>query len=74
MVDRSNSERLRGFCDRRTDGQTFAIVESLSRLKTIKHGRIFGFHPIMKQIKKNESSTNNERAKKLFPAHREESL
>ena len=22
MVDRSNSERLRGFCDRRTDRQT----------------------------------------------------
>ena len=22
MVDRSNSERLRGFCDRQTDGQT----------------------------------------------------
>ena len=22
MVDRSNSERLRGFCDRRTDGRT----------------------------------------------------
>ena len=24
---------LRGFADRRTDGQTFVIVESLSRLK-----------------------------------------
>ena len=33
MVDRSNSERLRGFGDKLTDGQTFAIVDSLSRLK-----------------------------------------
>ena len=35
MVDRSNSERLRGFDFRRTDRQTdrFAIVESLLRLK-----------------------------------------
>ena len=35
MVNRSNSERLRGFdfrrTDRQTDGRTFAIVESLSR-------------------------------------------
>ena len=37
MVNRSDSERLRGFCDRQTDrrtnGRTFAIVESLSLLK-----------------------------------------
>ena len=33
MVERSNSDRLRGFCDRQTDRQTFAILESLSRLK-----------------------------------------
>ena len=37
MVDRSVSERLRHFCDRQTDGRTdrrtFAIVESLLRLK-----------------------------------------
>ena len=33
MVNRSDSERLRGFCDRRTDRRTFAILESLSRLK-----------------------------------------
>ena len=30
MVDRSNSERLRGFCDGLMDGWTFAILESLS--------------------------------------------
>ena len=30
MVDRSNSERLRGFCDRQTDRWTFAILKSLS--------------------------------------------
>ena len=30
LVDRSNSERLRGFGDGLTDGQTYAIVESLS--------------------------------------------
>ena len=36
MLDKGNSEMLRGFCDRRTDGQTFAIVESLSRLKRTK--------------------------------------
>ena len=47
MANRSNSEMLRGFCDgqtdgrtdRQTDGQTdrrtFAIVELLSRLKTM---------------------------------------
>ena len=34
MADRHDSERLRGFGDRQTDGQTFAIVESLPRLKT----------------------------------------
>ena len=38
MADRLDSERLRGFdfrlTDRQTDRQTFAIVESLSRLKT----------------------------------------
>ena len=34
MVDRSDSERLRGFCDRQTDGRTFAILESLLRLKS----------------------------------------
>ena len=38
MADRLDSERLRGFdyghqTDRQTDRQTFAIVESLSRLK-----------------------------------------
>ena len=36
MVNRSDSERLRGFCDWRTDWRTFAILESLSRLK-IQH-------------------------------------
>ena len=39
MVNRSNSERLRGFCDglmdRQTDGRTFAILESLLQLKNI---------------------------------------
>ena len=38
MADRLDSERLRGFdfrrTDRQTDEQTFAIVESLLRLKT----------------------------------------
>ena len=38
MIDRSNSERLRGFCDGWTDWwtdrQTFAIVDFLLRLKT----------------------------------------
>ena len=33
MVDRSNSDRLRGFCDGQTNRRTFAIVESLSGLK-----------------------------------------
>ena len=33
MADRPDSERLRGFCDGLTDRRTFAIVESLSRLK-----------------------------------------
>ena len=33
MADRSDSERLGGFCYRWTDGRTFAILESLSRLK-----------------------------------------
>ena len=34
MVNRSDSERLRGFCNRLTDDRrTFAILESLSRLK-----------------------------------------
>ena len=35
MVDRSKSERLRVFCDGLTDRRTFAILESLSRLKMI---------------------------------------
>ena len=35
MVNRSDSERLRVFCDRLTDGQTLAILESLSQLKKI---------------------------------------
>ena len=35
LVDRSNSERLRGFCNRQTDRRTFAILESLSRLKRL---------------------------------------
>ena len=30
MADRLDSERLRGFDNRQMDGQTFAIVESLS--------------------------------------------
>ena len=35
FADRHDSERLRGLVtDRQMDGQTFAIVESLSRLKT----------------------------------------
>ena len=34
MADRLDSERLRGFCDRQTDRRIFAILESLSRLKT----------------------------------------
>ena len=37
MADRLDFERLRGFCDGQTDGltdrRTFAIIESLSRLK-----------------------------------------
>ena len=36
MADKSNSERLRGFDNGRTDGRTFAILESLSRLKMLK--------------------------------------
>ena len=44
MAGRLDFERLRGFCDRQTDRQTdgqtdrrtFAILESLSRLKTIE--------------------------------------
>ena len=40
MADRLDSERLRGFdfrlTDRQTDRQTFAIVESLSRLKNFR--------------------------------------
>ena len=39
IADRLDFERLRGFCDGQTDGltdrRTFAIVESLSRLKTL---------------------------------------
>ena len=43
MVNKRDSERLRGFCDRQTDGQTdgqtdrrtFATLESQSRLKRI---------------------------------------
>ena len=35
MADRHDSERLRGFCDGQTDRRTFAILESLSRLKMI---------------------------------------
>ena len=41
MVNRSNFERLRGFgdgqTDRQTDGRTFAILESLLRLKRKKN-------------------------------------
>ena len=37
IADRLDFERLRGFCDGQTDGltdrRTFAIIESLSRLK-----------------------------------------
>ena len=33
MVDRSDSERLRGFCDGLMYRRTFAILESLLRLK-----------------------------------------
>ena len=33
IADRLDSEMLRGFCDRQTDRRTFAIVESLLRLK-----------------------------------------
>ena len=32
MADRQDSERLKGFGNRLTDGQTFAILELLSRL------------------------------------------
>ena len=39
MADRSNSERLRGFCDRQTHGQTFAILESLLQLKSELHSQ-----------------------------------
>ena len=39
IADRLDSEMLRGFCDgrtdRRTDGWTFAILESLSQLKNL---------------------------------------
>ena len=38
MADRLDSERLRDFCDRLTDGQTdrqFAILKLLSQLKII---------------------------------------
>ena len=34
FASRQDSERLRGFCDGRTDRRTFAILESLSRLKS----------------------------------------
>ena len=33
MADRHDSERLRGLTDRRTNRQTFAILESLLQLK-----------------------------------------
>ena len=36
LADRLDSERLRGFDFRLTDRQTFAIVESLSRLKILE--------------------------------------
>ena len=40
IADRLDSEMLRGFCDgrtdRRTDRRTFAILESLSRLKNLE--------------------------------------
>ena len=36
MADRSNSERLRGFCDRQIDRWTFAILELLLWLKSSK--------------------------------------
>ena len=39
MADRSNSERLRGFCYGQTDGQTFAILELLLRLKSELHSQ-----------------------------------
>ena len=73
MADRSNSEVLRGFCDRQTDrrmdkqtdrqtdgqtngwtnrqtykqmdGQTFAIIELLSRLKIVIKNQSFLLEP-----------------------------
>ena len=35
MMKDDDFKLLRGFADRQTDGQTFAIVESLSQLKTL---------------------------------------
>ena len=49
MVNRSNSERLRGFgdrlTDRQTDRRTFAILESLSQLKSKRKGNVGVFSP-----------------------------
>ena len=46
IADRLDFERLRGFCDGQTDGltdrRTFAIVESLSRLKITGYCRVLG--------------------------------
>ena len=51
MVDRSNFERLRGFGEGLTDGQTFAIVESLFQLKTVfVRWMFFGNAILNKQI------------------------
>ena len=36
MMKDDDFKLLRGFDDRRTNGQTFVIVESLSRLKIVK--------------------------------------
>ena len=46
MADRLDSERLRGFCDRQTDRRTFAILESLSRLKSKPEFRYIIFFKI----------------------------
>ena len=43
LADRHDSERLTGFCNRQTDRRTFAILESLLRLKMMT----FYFHSII---------------------------
>ena len=65
MAYRLNSERLRGFdfrlTDRQTDRKTFAILELLSRLKTVdimnlalKEGGVSDLNHYLKQLGNSE--------------------